>query len=157
MSDQPKVYSICRQSTHTSIRRGIDVGSAARALQIFLGRGFLKPDRNDSGRAVRLNKPEACGSDLDRIFVLAGSGATLLVDNADDGLVDAKLFAAKSGGSGTRPGHGGQASAHSRELHRIAACTETTWRCTGIFASTLSATWAFLWTSEGRPPPISSG
>jgi hypothetical protein len=75
----------------------IEVVCSPEATSSFIDCGFHEVDRNDSGRAVRLQKSEGCEFDLDRILVLARSGVTLLVDSAGDWIVDAKLYAAKSG------------------------------------------------------------
>jgi hypothetical protein len=51
---------------------------------------------------VRLQKPDGCDSDVDRVLGLARSGVTLLVDSAGDWIIDAKLYAEVRGGR-TRP------------------------------------------------------
>jgi len=75
----------------------IEVVCSPEAMSSFTDCGFHEVERNDSGRAVRLQKPEGCESDLDRILGLPRRGVTLLVDSAGDWTIDAKLFAAKSG------------------------------------------------------------
>jgi hypothetical protein len=75
----------------------IEAVCSPEATSSFTDCGFHEVERNDSGRAVRLQKPEGCELDLDHILVLARSGVTLLVDSAGDWIIDAKLFAAKSG------------------------------------------------------------
>jgi hypothetical protein len=75
----------------------IEVVCSPEAMSSFVECGFHELERSDSGRAVRLHKPDGCESDLDRILALGRAGVMLLADTAGDWIVDGRMLAAKSG------------------------------------------------------------
>jgi hypothetical protein len=76
----------------------IEVVCSPKAIPCFLAFGFHEVEWHDSGRAVRLHKPDACEGDLDRIVALAQAGVTFLADIEGDFLiVDGRMLAAKAG------------------------------------------------------------